>query len=79
MNRPRQPTRSLVKLERLMSALDHYNRLDATDDGSFEAAQRIIRAQNVLIDTCVECGMDPSASEFEFAGRLVGRFLTKAA
>lgn len=71
-------TRSLAKLERLMSALDAYNRLDLADDGTVSAAQRCIRAQNVLLDTCVECGMKPDASEFEFANRVVGRFLVTA-
>lgn len=71
-------TRSLAKLERLMSALDAYNRLDLSDDGTVEAARRIIRAQNVLLDTCVECGMPPSGDEFAFASRVIGRFLTAA-
>lgn len=71
-------TRSLAKLERLMTALDAYIRQDLADNGTFEAARRIIRAQNVLMDTCIECGMAPDASEFEFANRIVGRFLVTA-
>jgi hypothetical protein len=71
-------TRSLAKLERLLTAFDAYSRLDLADDGTVESAKRIIRAQNVLVDTCIECGMDPGASEFEFAPRLIGRFLVAA-
>lgn len=71
-------TRSLAKLERLLTAFDAYNRLDASDDGTAEAAKRTIRAQNVLLDTCIECGMKPDACEFEFASRVVGRFLVAA-
>ena len=75
MNRP---TKSAAKLERLMTALDAYNRLDATDDGTVAHAQKCIRAQNELIDRCIECGMPHSASEFEFAARHVTRFLCAA-
>lgn len=71
-------TRSLAKLERLLTALDAYNRLHIADDGTVEAAQRCIRAGNVLLDTCIECGMRPDAPEFEFANRVVGRFLVSA-
>lgn len=71
-------TTSPAKLERLMGALDHYNRLDATDDGSVAHAQKCIRAQNELLDQCIACGMPHDASEFEFAARVVTRFLCEA-
>ena len=62
-------------LERLMSAYDAYNRADSGDDGSFDAARRCIRAQNILIDTCVDCGMPTDGDEFAFAAEHVTRFL----
>lgn len=71
-------TRSVAKLERLMTAYDAYNRLDLADDGSIAAAERCIRAQNVLIDACVECGMAPDGDEFAFAARVTTRFLVAA-
>lgn len=74
----RQVTKSIAKLERLMSLYDAYNRADIGDDGSFEAARRIIRQQNELLDQCVECGMSPSDDEFAFAGRVVTQFLLSA-
>ena len=75
---PRTITKSVAKLERLMSLLDHYNRLDATDDGTVAHANRCIRAQNELMDHCIECGMNHSDSEFEFAARVTTQFLLAA-
>jgi hypothetical protein len=74
----KRPTRSIAKLERLMTAYDAYNRLDAADDGSSEAAKRCIRAQNVLLDICVECGMPYEGDEFAFAAKHTTRFLVSA-
>ncbi len=71
-------TKSVAKLERLMSLLDAYNRLDATDDGTVAHANRCIRAQNELLDHCVECGMATDADEFEFAARVTTQFLLAA-
>lgn len=73
-------TRKLTdaQLERLMGALDRYNRLDLSDDGTVAHAQKCIRAQNELIDLCVECGMDHDASEFEFAARVTTIWLLAA-
>lgn len=71
-------TTSIAKLERLMTAYDAYNRLDLGDDGSVEWAQRCIRAQNVLLDTCVDCGMAPDGDEFAFAAAVTTRFLLAA-
>lgn len=71
-------TKSVAKLERLMSAYDAWSRLDVTDDGTVTAAQAIIRAQNVLIDACVDCGMPHDGDEFAFAARHVTRFLCAA-
>lgn len=76
--KPKRVTRSFAKLERLLSAYDAYNRADASDDGSFDAAKRCIRAQNVLIDTCVECGMPTDGDEFAFAAKHTTRFLVAA-
>lgn len=74
----KRPTRSIAKLERLMTAFDAYNRLDLSDDGTVEHAQRCIRAQNVLIDVCVDCGMRPDGDEFAFAAKHTTRFLVTA-
>lgn len=71
-------TKSVAKLERLMSLLDAYNRLDATDDGTVAHAQRCIRAQNELLDHCVDCGMATDGDEFEFAARVTTQFLLAA-
>ena len=71
-------TKSVAKLERLMSLLDAYNRLDATDDGTLAHANRCIRAQNELLDHCVECGMATDGDEFEFAARVTTQFLLAA-
>lgn len=73
----RRPTDA--QMERLSTALDAYNRADlAYDDGSSEAAKVCIRAQNVLLDTCVECGMPTDGDEFAFAARMVTRWLVEA-
>ena len=69
---------SVAKLERLMSAYDAYNRLDLADDGSLEAARDCIRAQNRLIDACVDCGMPTEGDEFAVAAEHVTRFLVEA-
>ncbi len=71
-------TKSDAKRERLLSLLDHYNRLDATDDGTVAHANRCIRAQNELLDHCVECGMATDGDEFEFAARVTTLFLLEA-
>jgi hypothetical protein len=71
-------TRSVAKLERLMSAYDSYNRLDLADDGSPEMGRIVIKAQNRLIDECVECGMTYGGDEFEFAARVTTKFLCAA-
>lgn len=71
-------TKSVAKLERLMTLFDAYNRLDATDDGTVAHANRCIRAQNELMDHCIECGMNHSDSEFEFAARVTTQFLLAA-
>lgn len=71
-------TKSDAKLERLMSLLDAYNRLDATDDGTVAHANRCIRAQNELLDHCVECGMATDGDEFEFAARVTTQYLLAA-
>lgn len=74
-----RPTRSEAKLERLSTARSAYDRADACDDGSLEAARACIRAQNVLIDACVDCGMAPDACEFEFSARVIANWLRRAA
>lgn len=71
-------TKSEVKLNRLLALFDHYNRLDATDDGTVAHAQRCIRAQNELLDHCVECGMATDGDEFEFAARVTTQYLLAA-
>ena len=71
-------TKSVAKLERLMGAWDRYTRLDLLDDGTVAHAQRCIRAQNELLDLCIECGMDHDASEFAFAARVCTNFLLAA-
>lgn len=67
-----------AQMERLSTALDAYNRADLADDESISAARACIRAQNVLIDRCVECGMATDGDEFEFAARMVTRWLVEA-
>ena len=64
-----------AQLEALSTAYDRYNRLDATDTGSLADAREIIRAQNRLIDACVECGMRPDGDEFSFAANTVTAWL----
>lgn len=71
-------TKSVAKLERLMTLFDTYNRLDATDDGTVAHANRCIRAQNELLDHCVECGMATDGDEFEFAARVTTQYLLAA-
>ncbi len=71
-------TKSVAKLERLMTLLDAYNRLDLSDDGTVAHANRCIRAQNELLDHCVECGMATDGDEFEFAARVTTLFLLAA-
>ena len=72
---------SEAKLERLSTAWSAYLLADSAYMAapSFDGAKRCIRAQNVLLDTCVECGMDLAASELEFAARVVTDWLRKAA
>jgi hypothetical protein len=75
----KQVTKSEAKLERLSTAWDAYVRADLADDGSVEAARLCIRRQNILLDTCVECGMAPRGDEFAFAARVVTSWLQRAA
>lgn len=75
----RHITTSDAKLERLMGALDAYNSADRHDDGSHGAAKDCIRAQNVLLDTCIECGMSHDEDEFTWAATVVGYWLLRAA
>lgn len=74
----RQITTCVAKLDRLLSLWIAYSQLDLTDDGSFEAARKLIRAHNELLDHCVDCGMDPAADEFEFAARVSTQHLLAA-
>lgn len=74
----KRPTRSHAKLEKLVTLWTAYTVADQTDPGTFEAANRLIRLQNELLDHCIECGMDREASEFEFAARVASRYLCAA-
>lgn len=67
-----------ARLEALSTAQDAYVRADLAFDGSFDAANACIRAQNRLLDACVDCGMDPSDDEFDFAARTVANWLVSA-
>lgn len=71
-------TRSIAKLEVLMSAWTAYQYADRADDGSFDAAKACIKAQNRLVDACVDCGMPTDGDEFAFAAKHVTRFLLAA-
>lgn len=67
-----------AQLEALSTALDAYNRADLSDDGSFDAANDCIRAQNRLIDACVDCGMPVDGDEFNWAAQRVAHWLLSA-
>lgn len=76
MARPALP--SEAKLEVLSTALDSYNRANGCDDGSIGAANDCIRAQNRLLDACIDCGMSPDGDEFAFAPAMVTYWLVAA-
>lgn len=69
---------SEANLERLSSALDAYNRADVGYADTPESAKALIRAQNILIDRCVGCGMPADGNEFAFAAETVTHWLTTA-
>lgn len=71
-------TRSIANLERLMTAHNAHINAGISDDGSVEAAERLIRAQDRLLDACVACGMEVDGDEFAFAAEHVTRFLVEA-
>lgn len=68
-----------AQMEVLSTVYDRYNLLDAADNGSVADAREIIRAQNRLIDACVDCGMRPDGDEFAFAAATVTAWLCSAA
>lgn len=65
-----------AQFEALSDAYDAFNRADVADDRSVEAARVAIRAQNRLIDACVDCGMALDGDEFAFAAEIVTAWLT---
>lgn len=67
-----------AKLEKLSDAFGAYRRADTCDDGSIGAANACIRAQNRLLDACVDCGMPLDGDEFAFAPAMVTFWLVAA-
>lgn len=66
------------QLEILSTAVDAYHRADLADDGSYVATRAVIRAHNVLLDACVDCGMPIDGDEFTFAAETVTAWLVAA-
>ena len=68
-----------AQLETLSTALDAFNRAELADDGSTVSVRALIRATNVLLDACIDCGMAHDfADHVGWAARRVARWLCEA-
>lgn len=64
--------------ERLSDAWTNYLLLDGQSEAhpdDVATAEAAIRAQNRLIDACIDCGMPHDGDEFEFAAAMVAAWL----
>lgn len=68
------------QLETLSTALDAYTRASvaAAQNLTLETANAAIRAQSVLLDTCISLGMPPIADETEWAAKRITSWLVSA-